>query len=317
MSEFSKYEGLKNKFEFKSILFQNFILYFLLTAVLLIYYTSVAPYDFYDQSRIATLSVIVYLIAPFVKFIYEKFYLSFNDKMILHSFVINVLFLFLATIQIFFIANSGEYYWLNSGPGVWFLLYFFTGSVITFYKFRHQTKNFSKTFYKDFRLLLHFTLKSMKNITLIPFILQWWTVRSLSNNYRAVYFAKKFIILQSKSIKATLPGVMPETIATSIKGIFQNDIDRMQQLFKYNHIRIHSKSATLKFVMKIADPIIKDLQLTLEQHLTEELLKEQNDSKNLKLNVDTLWKKVEKIMVQWESTFSDAELDYKDTLLYK
>ena len=154
-------------------------------------------------------------------------------------------------------------------------------------------------------------------ITLIPFFLEWLSVRNLRDNYQAVYFAKKFIIIQSKSIKAILPGLLPSNVSPSIKNILSNDIERLQQLFHYNHIRTYSKTATLKFAMKIADPIIKDLQLTLEQHLTEELLKENNDAKNLSINIDNLWKKVEKIMVNWESTFSESELEYNDTLLHK
>ena len=154
-------------------------------------------------------------------------------------------------------------------------------------------------------------------MTLIPYFLDWFTIRNLNNNYRAVYFSKKFIIIQAKQIKTTLPGLMPGNVYVTMKNIFQDDIERMQQLFLYNHIKTYSKIAILKFVMKIADPIIKDLQLTLEQYLTEELLKENNDIKNLTINIDNLWNRVEKIMTNWESTFTENDHEYIEKLLQK
>ena len=313
----------KNKvINFKKIFYQNLLLYYLLTAFFLSFYsTQIFYYDYNEQSRIASLSAIVYLLAPFLKTAYEKVRTTFTDTEILYSFSLNFVLFFLATIEILLISGQEEYYWYNGTSGAMFAWYFFIGLVVVLYKARRKIRSFMTNLYKRTVNFTRFTAKSLKKygfkITLIPFILEWWSVRRLSTDYRAVYFAKKFIIIQSKPIKATLPGLVPNTISASIKSIFQNDIDRMQQLFKYNHIRSYSKAATLKFVMQIANPIITDLQLTLEQHLTEELLKENNNSSHLQINVDNLWKKVEKIMTQWESTFSDSEMDYKDTLLVK
>ncbi len=303
------------------ILLQNLLLYFVVTMVMLSFYSTQAINNPNEQGRIATLSFIVYLFIPFFKPFYEKYRTHFDKSEILYSFLVNITLVVIASFEIFVIYNQGDYYWEGGNSGATLAWYLFISLLIILYKSRFKIKSFLKHAYKRALDLLDYLGYSVKKygfkLTLIPFILEWWNVRNLSNNYYAVYFAKKFIILQSKPIKATLPGLLPETINSSIKSIFENDLDRMQQLFKYNHIRTYSKSATLKFVMKTAEPIIKDLQLTLEQHLTEELLKENNDSKNLQVNVDNLWNKVEKILTQWMSTFSDSEMDYKDSLLVK
>ena len=219
-----------------------------------------------------------YIFTPIVKVLYEKLRTTNSGKIILKSFLVNLPFSIIAIFELASISSQVENYWESGNVGIVASWYVFIGLVILFYTFRKNIKvGFSYLFTKS-KKFVEFTGYNIKKygfkLTLIPFILEWLSIRSLSNNYRAVYFAKKFIILQSKPIKATLPGLLPDTITASMKGIFLNDIDRMQQLFKYNHIRSYSKLATLKFVMNIADPIIKDLQLTLEQHLTEELLKE-------------------------------------------
>ncbi len=69
--------------------------------------------------------------------------------------------------------------------------------------------------------------------------------------------------------------------------------------------------------MHVASPIIQDLRLTLEQYYTDELLKEENGPKNMTVNVDILFKRTEKIITNWESTFSDFELEHIDNLLIK
>lgn len=159
-------------------------------------------------------------------------------------------------------------------------------------------------------------LKIIVHFSLFPYY--QYRVNTYSNDFRAIYFAKKFIIVQSDEIKSILPGILPETISNSLKGIFEKDLNRMQQLFRYNHIKGYSKEATLKFVMKIAEPIIQDLRVTLEQHLTEELLLIKSTKDNDRsVNLDSLWDKVNKIMIQWESSFQDNEQSYKDTLLHK
>lgn len=305
----------------KKVLYQNFILYFILTAFFLYYYSSQLPYDRYSQSRIATLSFLVYVLAPFFKLAFDKYRAKFSMDILTYSFLINLIFVSLSSTEIFLVYIRGQNYWyygVNGALAAWYIL---VGLIIVTYVSRHKLKSFFDKLYHQSLNATKFTIKSVKKYgfraTLIPFVLEWWSIRHLSTDYRAVYFAKKFIILQSKPIKATLPGLLPDTISASMKDIFQNDIDRMQQLFKYNHIKTYSKVTSLKFVMRIADPIIKDLQLTLEQHLTEELLKESNTSKNLQINVDNLWKKVEKIVANWESTFSDSELEFKDSILIK
>ena len=156
----------------------------------------------------------------------------------------------------------------------------------------------------------------LRRINPISFALYYFTIRSLTNNDQAVYFTKKFIILQSKHLKNALPGVYPSDIPNTIQKIFEDDIDRLQQLFKINKIPTYSNKAITKFVMITANLIIKDLQKTLQEHLTEELLKENSDSKHLQINIDDLWKKSNKIMLQWESTFTDSELSYKDSLIH-
>ena len=321
MSEVTTSEEKNNEKSFKTIVYKNFLLYYVLTAVLLYLYTIQGQYNYSGRNVVMLWSLIIYTFTPLAKVLYEKLRTTHTGKIILKSFLVNIPFSGIAIYELAIISNQGDYYWEYGNVGIFASWYSFIGLIILFYTFRKNIQAGLSYLFTKSKKFVEFTATNIKKygfkLTLIPFILEWFSIRSLSNNYRAVYFAKKFIILQSKPIKATLPGLLPDTITASMKGIFLNDIDRMQQLFKYNHIRSYSKSATLKFVMNIADPIIKDLQLTLEQHLTEELLKENNNSKDLQINVDNLWKKVEKIMINWESTFSDSELDYKDQLLIK
>ena len=284
------------------ILFENFSSFFFLNFALLVLYTAFTERNRGSQYFVLNLSWTLFLLLPFgiIYFDFRKFH--YGKLLTICSLFYNLLLFYISALQIYSIYNMHELYWSDSSGAI-LLWYIFITLLLILFIYRIEFKSFTK--------------KIFRKINLFTYALDEASVRSLSNNYRAIYFAKKFIILQSNSIKKSLPGLLPSTIPFSLKATFEADIDRMEQLFKYNHISVYSKGAILKFVMKTADPIIKDLQLTLEQHLTEELLKENNNSKNLQINIDNLWQKVEKIMVQWESTFSNSEMEYRDILLHK
>ena len=311
---------------FKSLVGSKFLIYFLISAFVLFLYSFRGDYYTYSYygTRVVIGSIFGYFSLPFIVMVYEKRKLHYPKGQIFQSFIVNGFFSIVALYQIIALDNYYSYYYpYDTTPslGMYGIWYVFIGFIILIYKSRNRIKAFFGRIYRKTKDLGHYSFVFAKSygyqLTLIPFALEKLTIRKLSNNYRAVYFAKKFIILQAKPIKASLPGSLPSTISTSMRDIFENDIDRMHQLFKYNHITTYSKTATLKFVMKIADPIIKDLQLTLEQHLTEELLKENNNSKNLNIDVDALWHKIEKIMANWQSTFTESEFEYKDNLLVR
>jgi hypothetical protein len=186
---------------------------------------------------------------------------------------------------------------------------------------RNQISKYGKKLLIQLILFSHYTLDKLYNLAkkINPFkiILYKLTIRNLNKNDQAVFFARNFIIIQSEKIRTNLPSMVPKTVDQSFRNIFLQDIDRMYQLLQINKIKTYSKDAVLKFVMSIAKPIIVDMQRTLQEHITLELLKKSNDSKNLKVDIDDLWSKTNKILSQWESTFGDAELKYKDTLLHK
>lgn len=304
----------------KNVLLNIFITYYLISGIF-VGLIGRDPYNYGFQSSIMFESFFTYFALPIAILLFLKFKSHYSLRNITIPFIASVFFTLFVWAQIIDLHNrllNGGYTWIYGAYGAW---YTFVGLIIIVYIFRAKIRGFFKYIYQKTSIGANYSFRFIKKhgykATLIPFFLEWWTVRKLQNNYRAVYFAKKFIIIQSKPIKASLPGLLPSTVSASVKDIFQNDIDRMHQLFKYNHITTYSKSATLKFVMKVAEPIIKDLELTLEQHLTEELLKESNSSKNMSIDVDNLWKKIEKIMTNWQSTFSDSEFQYKDNLLIK
>jgi hypothetical protein len=309
----------KNKI-FGKLLFENIFIYFSFSlTIFLLFLVSIRNFNSY--STIFTFSLFVFVLIPFYKLFYDYNRYSSIKTPIGLTFFLNILFSLLSGWQSVFCYNNYQTLWRYDGPAFFFWMYFAIGSGLIYWKYNKIIISFSKNFlprlFNGTKSLLKGIYKTSIKLTLVPALLNFYSVRRLNNNYHAVFFAKKFIIIQSTAIKNILPGTMPETISQSIKTIFKNDLDRLQQLFKFNHIKSYSKTATLNFVMKTANPIIKDLQLTLEQHLTEELLKDNNNSKNLQINVDNLWKKVEKTMIQWESTFTDSELSYKDTLLHK
>ena len=128
---------------------------------------------------------------------------------------------------------------------------------------------------------------------------------------------KKFIALQTPSIKSILPGATPDTIQNVIKDLFVNDIERLKTLFKINSINVYSNKAIINLVMKIASPIIHDIKIILQQHITEELLKENTKTEEFTINIEELWKKVNKTLARFQSGFADEEYKFKDNILMK
>ena len=312
--------NIDNQINLKKVILNIFIIYYVVSGIF-IALIGRDQYNYGFQSSIVFESFFTYFTLPIAILLVLKFKFHYSLRTIAIPFITSVFFTLFVWAQIIDLHNrliDEGHTWIYGAYGAW---YAFIGTILFIYAFRNKIRIFFKNVSKKTTTAVNSSFKLVKKhgfkATLIPFFLEWWTVRKLQNNYRAVYFAKKFIIIQAKPIKASLPGLLPSTVSASVKDIFQNDIDRMHQLFKYNHITTYSKSATLKFVMKVAEPIIKDLQLALEQHLTEELLKESNSAKNMSIDVDNLWKKIEKIMTNWQSTFTESEFEYKDNLLVK
>ena len=306
----------------------NFLIFYCVNLLIIIYHAYYLNRGF-DGKYINELFLIeigVNVSIIFLKLLYDTEINQLSLRSTLKSLTINLglyFIVFLEYLQIYrfnvdYTISSAEY---SNVIGAVYTDYIFIGICIVLYIFRKQIKHYllilqeRSTYYS--KIIWPHTKSFFKRINPVSFVLYHLTLRKLNNDDQAVFFAKKFIIIQSKHLKNALPGALPLTIPSVIEGIFANDIERLQQLFKINNIKTYSNKAILKFVMITANLIIKDLQKTLQEHLTQELLKETNDAKQLQVNVEELWQKANKIMVQWESTFTDTELKYKDTLLHK
>ena len=311
------------------LLKSNFLIYYFINMLItfFVFYWSGTPYINY-VNEFFLMEIGLNLSIFFLKFLYDLNESHLTIKSLVTSLISNFLFFIVITINYFQIYQqrgisqsdfSGIYY--NSLVSDNFFAYVWIGFFILIYIFRKQLYHYSKVVFSKTKcyaiFFLDTTLSVFKKVNPFSFLLYHITLRKLNNDDQAVFFTKKFIIIQSKHLKNALPGALPATIPEIIQNIFKNDIDRLQQLFKINNIKTYSNKAILKFVMNTANLIIKDLQKTLQEHLTEELLKETNDAKQLQVNVEELWQKANKVMIQWESTFTDAELKYKDTLLTK
>jgi hypothetical protein len=314
---------------FLQVINKNFLLFFIIN-FFICWYFLVYLVNFELAHLLFIISIVINITIPILKFGFDRKYLQFSLSTAFKSFISNVLFFSIVFIQYFQIYQI-RYDLYNYSPlygariheimNQLVLAYILTGILILMYYYREKLSDFSHLMYKNIKvygiIVIGFSYRNLKKHNPISFFKYQFTLRKLSNHDQAVFFTKKYIIIQSKFLKNALPGALPQTISNTIEKIFENDIERLQQLFKINNIKTYSNKAILKFVMITANLIIKDLQRTLQEHLTEELLKENNDAKSLQVNVEDLWKKANKIMLQWESTFTDTELSYKDTLLHK
>lgn len=312
--------------EFKSSLDlfkENFLLFYLInliSALVLFYWINTYLTKFINEFFLILIGI--NLSVFFLKLIFDLNEVKLSIKPLFKSQIMNLFFFSIIFLQYREIYITKFYlYTFSNQVNNFLMLYIFIGLVILAIRFRTQLKHYSLIIYnktKHFGTVFFLNSKSLiRKINPLSYVFYYITIRKLNNDDQAVFFAKKFIIIQSKHLKNALPGALPSTIPNVIEKIFEDDIERLQQLFKINNIHTYSNKAILKFVMNTAHLIIKDLQKTLQEHLTLELLKENNDAKSLHINVEELWQKANKIMVQWESTFTDTELKYQDTLLHK
>ncbi len=318
------------KFHFKNIdrelirktFTESFLLYFFASFLPgIIYYT----YYYQSSSFIIWMLAIIVLVGVYKAIVdYRAF--SEEKKILYISSSINIAFWLIISILILNIYTWSINYSTNDLPFIF--LYWITFISLVIYRFRkhemlvvHKVHSFIKYCFKSIKSVLNKskekTLTLIRRILILPVLLDYLSVRKLNKNPQALFFAKKFVVIQTYSMKNILPGTHPSQLHKTVKNLFKSDLDRMYQLYQLNHIKFHSKRAILTFVMRVAEPIITDLQLTLEQHLTEELLKVSNNSKDLQINMDDLWKKSEKVITNWQSTFSENELEYKDSLLQR
>ncbi len=303
VNELTNLKNRRSNFtEYKSfwvLLKENFLLFYLFNVIMIIilfYMTYVYQIPKYiNEFFIMTIGFnlsLFFLKAAFdlkeAKLSIKPFQMSQAMNLILFSLI------FLQYRQIYFsIFNFYEYF--NEVTYLTFA-YACIGLSILAIRFRKQLKFYSSNIYsktkhfifavssktKHFTITVFSTSKSIiAKMNPVTYVLYYITLRKLNNDDQAVFFAKKFIIIQSKHLKNALPSALPSTITKVIQKIFEDDIERLQQLFKINYIRTYSNKAILKFVMNTANLIIKDLQKTLQEHLTEELLKENNDAKKI------------------------------------
>lgn len=295
----------------RELLVENAFIYYLINLILILSYLGVKN----QFNGLFLVAIGINVSISFLKALYDRNIEFLDNKSVFKSFFINMI-LFLVVFTQYFNIEFGQLNFINV-----IALYILLGLLIVLYLFREKLIDYLSIFIyktkKFSRAIGPFILVLLDKINPIKYILTKYTLKKLNNNDQAVFFARRFIIIQSDKIKNSLPAMLPETVSMSFERIFIDDIDRMNRLLKINKIKSYSEAAVLKFIMSIARPIIIDMQRTLQEYLTLELLKNTSDSKNLQINIDDLWKKVNKIMANWESTFSDSELEWKDSLLIK
>lgn len=291
----------------------SFLYYYIINFLLLVSIYYIAR-DSYKIDQMFVIVVTINFFFPLLILESDKFKnKDFNYSLTKFGVNLLIIFLFLVSYFVLYSAKSSSIYYFEkhyfSSVSGYYLekisaYMVFYSSIGFFWILYHYRKNISV-------MVSNYIRKPFS------FLLYFLTVRKLNNNDQAVFFARRFIVIQSDVIRSRLPGMAPNTVNNNFKEIFNNDIDRMYRLLTVNKIKTYSNKGVLQFVMSIAKPIIVDMQRTLQEHITLELLKKDNNSKNLQVDVDDLWNKVNKIMTQWESTFTDSEMAWKDSLLMK
>ena len=231
------------KRKYLSIFYQNFLVYYFISLIFTYFFINQYGND-YNTAGYVIFCLFIYSFIAFTKPLFDEKFLKLEKGSLYFSIALN--FIFWAIVLYLMISlnnlhNIGSSYVEYFQPVIlfyiiafWLIIIFtFRNYEIVFLKKSKQLTLDSFELTKKFLLASKLTIFSGLRTTLIfPVLLDSYSVRKLRKNYRAVYFAKKFIIIQSNSMKNLLPGTRPETISNSVKMLFESDIDRMYQLLK-------------------------------------------------------------------------------------
>ncbi|MHA2363989.1 MAG: hypothetical protein ACXAC7_08515, partial [Candidatus Hodarchaeales archaeon] len=126
-------------------------------------------------------------------------------------------------------------------------------------------------------------------------------MNKLNQSKSAHNFTLKFLHTILPSLKNKIDEINPTNLEYNFNIILEENLDRLKMLFEYNDLPKVSDQVLLKYTLKIASNLIKELKDLLRDHLNKQLLDIEVRTENIKVKEDVIWNKINKLFLQWES----------------
>jgi hypothetical protein len=123
----------------------------------------------------------------------------------------------------------------------------------------------------------------------------------LNNSSLALKLTKYYLTTKLPDFRKLAHESDPLNFDILFKKSITQDIDKLVQAFKANDLKPLNAAGVVKHVLYISEPLRNNLRDAIAKFFQEMAL-ESSTNANLTLEIDNIWKKINKAFLQWESS---------------